>query len=582
VGGQLSDGAAAAVTQVARTGLPVLTLFAAFAVNAQEPRDTARRDSTRAEITVEPSAESPRVALQEFLTLTRAARYGDASIYLDAGDVTRAELAILARQLKSVLDRHLWIDLERVSPRAAGDTADGLAMELEHIGTVRMGTEPPAPIRLQRVMPNAEVSWRFSRSTVARIPTLYAALDNRWMLENLPEVLLRPGPFDILRWQWLALALLLALAGLLGSIISRLVRTALWRLVQRTRSEWDDAILTRVAGPLTAALTLALMALMLPWLDLFQPAEQASFRAIRVGLFLVFFWSLWRLVDVTRLVLSHTRWAHNSPSSRALLPLGARISKIMVLAIAAVAVLSLLGLPVASLIAGLGIGGLALALAAQKTVENLFGAFSIGVDQPFREGDFVKIEDFVGTVEAVGLRSSRFRTLDRTVITIPNGKLADMRLESFTARDRMRLATIIGLVYETTAAQMRDVLQGFEHVLRAHPKIWPDAVVVRFREFGASSLDIEIMAWFQTSEWSEFQLIRQEILLQFMDVVERAGSSIAFPTRTIHLGAEAIAAIANHRDESTAGSVVGDGGTSALRASSPHARGTTPNDSHRG
>jgi MscS family membrane protein len=265
------------------------------------------------------------------------------------------------------------------------------------------------------------------------------------------------------------------------------------------------------------------------------------------------------------------------------LPLGARISKIMVLAIAAVAVLSLLGLPVASLIAGLGIGGLALALAAQKTVENLFGAFSIGVDQPFREGDFVKIEDFVGTVEAVGLRSSRFRTLDRTVITIPNGKLADMRLESFTARDRMRLATIIGLVYETTAAQMRDVLQGFEHVLRAHPKIWPDAVVVRFREFGASSLDIEIMAWFQTSEWSEFQLIRQEILLQFMDVVERAGSSIAFPTRTIHLGAEAIAAIANHRDESTAGSVVGDGGTSALRASSPHARGTTPNDSgHRG
>jgi MscS family membrane protein len=183
----------------------------------------------------------------------------------------------------------------------------------------------------------------------------------------------------------------------------------------------------------------------------------------------------------------------------------------------------------------LGLGGLAFALAAQKTIENLFGAFSIGIDQPFREGDFVKIEDFVATVEAIGLRSSRFRTLDRTIITIPNGKLAEMRLESFTARDRLRLATVIGLEYQTTLSQMREVLSGFERVLRAHPKIWADAVVVRFREFAASSLDVEIMAWFKTADWSEFQLIRQEILLAFIEVVEHAGTSFAFPTQTLHV-----------------------------------------------
>jgi MscS family membrane protein len=147
----------------------------------------------------------------------------------------------------------------------------------------------------------------------------------------------------------------------------------------------------------------------------------------------------------------------------------------------------------------------------------------------------VKIEDFVATVEAIGLRSTRFRTLDRTIVTLPNGRLADMRLESFTARDRLRLATVIGLVYDTTSQQMREVLQGFERVLRAHPMIYADAVVVRFREFAASSLDIEIMAWFLTSNWAEFQLIRQEVLLQFMDVVERAGTSFAFPTQTLHI-----------------------------------------------
>jgi MscS family membrane protein len=217
------------------------------------------------------------------------------------------------------------------------------------------------------------------------------------------------------------------------------------------------------------------------------------------------------------------------------LPLSARIGKVVVAAIAIVGVLSLFGYPVASLVAGLGLGGLALALAAQKTVENLFGAFSIGVDQPFREGDFVKIEDFVGTVEAIGLRSTRFRTLDRTIITIPNGRLAEMRLESFTARDRLRFSAVIGRVYETTGPQMREVLAGFERVLRQHPRLWQDAVVVRFREFAASSLDIEVMAWFATADWGEFQVIRQEVLLQFMDVVAAAGTSMAFPTRTIHV-----------------------------------------------
>jgi MscS family membrane protein len=321
------------------------------------------------------------------------------------------------------------------------------------------------------------------------------------------------------------------------------VRAAFSRVVARTSTSWDDAVLDRLSAPLTVALTLAAASALLPWLALYAPAERMLYRIIRVALYGDFFWALWRLVDVVRQVLAGTRWAVASPTSRSLLPLGARITKVLVLALAAVAVLSMLGYPVASLVAGLGIGGLALALAAQKTVENLFGAFSIGVDQPFREGDFVKIDDFVGTVEQIGLRSSRFRTLDRTLVTLPNGRVADMRIESYAARDRLRFATVVGLAYETSVAQMREVLDGFERVLRDHPKLWPDTVVVRFREFAQSSLDIEIMAWFETQDWGEFQLIRQDILLQFMEVVEQAGTSIAYPTRTLHLGGETVDAL---------------------------------------
>jgi MscS family membrane protein len=260
-------------------------------------------------------------------------------------------------------------------------------------------------------------------------------------------------------------------------------------------------------------------------------------RALHTALYAAFLFAIVRLVDVVSRAIASSPWATSHPASRSLVPLGARAAKVVVFAIAVVALLADLGYPVTSLIAGLGIGGLALALAAQKTVENLFGAFSIGLDQPFREGDFVRIDDFVGTVEAIGLRSTRVRTLDRTLVTIPNGRLADMRVESYSVRDRMRLATTISLVYSTTSTQMRDVLAGLEKVLRAHPKIWPDAVVVRFKELSPSSLDIEVMAWFQTPDWGEFQLIRQEILLSFMATVEQAGTWFAHPTRTVHLRA---------------------------------------------
>jgi MscS family membrane protein len=228
---------------------------------------------------------------------------------------------------------------------------------------------------------------------------------------------------------------------------------------------------------------------------LYVPAEELAHDLLR-GLFLAnILWFCWRIVDVTAEISWDSPWSLQHPGSRALIPLARRAGKAVVSVAAVILFLSALGYPVTSLIAGLGLGGLAFALASQKTVENLFGAFSLGIDQPFREGDFVRIEELVGTVESLGLRSTKIRTLDRTLVSYPNGKLAEMRLETYSARDRLRLACTVGLVYETTEAQMRDVLANLERALREHPKIWPDTVVVRFKELAASSLDIEVMAW---------------------------------------------------------------------------------------
>ncbi|MGE3453629.1 MAG: mechanosensitive ion channel family protein [Kofleriaceae bacterium] len=273
----------------------------------------------------------------------------------------------------------------------------------------------------------------------------------------------------------------------------------------------------------------------IPWLQIENHVAGLVSSAITIATIVCALSIAFGIVDIARSILEQRAWAVDRPASRSLLVIGARFAKVTVVLLGVIIVLAQLGVSVASLIAGLGIGGLAVALAAQKTVENLFGTLSIGVDQPMREGDFVKIQDFVGTVEEIGLRSTRVRTLDRTLITIPNGDLANQRIESFTARDRIRLACVLSLLYKTTASQMRAVIADLERVLREHPKIWPDSIVVRFRELASSSLDIEVMAWFETVDWNEFQVIRQDVLLQFMEVVERHGAWFAHPTRTLHI-----------------------------------------------
>ena len=513
-------------------------LAASGTARAQQATDQAAEDGDAESTPVdEPVAQdSPRASLAQYLELCRASRYNDASGYLDLSRAEKSRGPELARRLKAVLDRYAWFDLSLISPHPEGNGEDRLPRGVDEIAQIPGPAGLPEPVRLVRR--NIEGGrWVFSSATVNRIDTWYARLDHHWLLEHLPTALLRPGPRDLLYWQWLAMPFLLLFALAIGYVANRLSRRILARIVMRTATRWDDEVLERIGGPLTFAWALAATYALLPWLGLYEPAEEFVYRWLRGGFFLVFFWTLARSIDITRQIIAESPWAVEHPASRSLLPLGARVAKVLILAIAIVALLSELGYSIASLIAGFGIGGLAVALAAQKTVENLFGAFSISADQPFREGDFVRIEDFVGTVEAIGLRSTRVRTLDRTVISIPNGKLAEMRLESYAARDRIRLACTIGVVYGTTAVQMREVLAEFERVLREHPKIWPEPadIVVRFKEFGASSLDIEVMAWFQTQDFNEFRAIRQDVLLQFMDVVEKAGSSFAFPTRTVHL-----------------------------------------------
>ncbi|MDX2091559.1 MAG: mechanosensitive ion channel family protein [Kofleriaceae bacterium] len=356
------------------------------------------------------------------------------------------------------------------------------------------------------------------------------------MTDWIPDSLRAVGPAGLTWLQWIAVGGTAPLAFILATIFARGLQWGVRRLTWRTHATLDDELLDAYAGPVRLLIALGIIRLALPFFALPPEADRMAIQIVLAGLAAVVVWSTLRTIDVVVRRTSDAEWVKQRPSSRSLLLLLGRIGKVVVVVIAMIMVLGSMGLPVSSLLAGLGIGGIALAFGAQKTVENVFGAIALGVDQPLREGDFVRIEDNVlGTVESLGLRSSRIRTLDRTVVALPNGRLSDMRIETFAVRDRCRLSETLGVVYATSARQLRAILDGFETVLRSHPKIWPDDVVVKFAKFGESSLDIEIMAWFQTGDYGEFRAYRQDVLLGFMDVVEREGSSFAFPTRTVHI-----------------------------------------------
>ena len=480
--------------------------------------------------------DSPRASVRRYIELAgvegdyaRAARY----LALDAGEKSRGPE--LARRLRAVLERRIDVHLDALSPEGEGASDDGLPPGVDKLGEIPDSRGRPDPVFLVRSHDEVGAYWAFSRQTVSRVGGWYDALPDRWIRERIPEQLQRYGPAQLMWWQWLALPALVVLALALGRGAGALSRATLFRLVRRTETRWDERLLERIAPALTLLWAVAAAAVLLRWLALLPAAERFA-RGWLGGIATVsVFWALWRAADVWASFLASRPGVIDNPSARSLVALLRNFAKAFVAAGGVLATLAAFGYPVTTVLAGLGIGGVALAFGAQKTVENLFGSVALAVDQPFRLGDFVKIEDFVGNVERIGMRSTQIRTLDRTLVSIPNGMLADMRVEDYASRDRIRLSCTIGLVYGTTRAQIESILAGMEQVLRAHALIWPDTVVVRFVSFGASSLDIEVMAWFRTSDYNVFRDCQQEVLFGFMRVVEDAGSSFAFPTRTVHV-----------------------------------------------
>jgi MscS family membrane protein len=337
-------------------------------------------------------------------------------------------------------------------------------------------------------------------------------------------------------WQWIGLLLLVLVAAALSWLIVVGLTRLLAPLIVRLAPQLHERLIQVVTGPARLAVALALFTPGMLALALAIPVREVLSGMVRALLIVTIAWALLRVVDVLAVVARERLALAGRSSAIGMVPLGTKAVKVVLLTLTGLAMLQNVGINVTGILAGLGIGGLAVALAAQKTVENLFGGVSLVVDQPVRVGDFCRFGDRVGIVEEIGLRSTRVRTLDRTVIAIPNAEFASLHLENFAVRDKVWFSTRLGLRYETTPDQLRWVLVEIRTLLYAHPRVEPDGARIRFVGFGAYSLDLEIFAYVRTTDFAEFLAIREDLYLRIMDIVAASGSGFAFPSQTTYLG----------------------------------------------
>lgn len=475
--------------------------------------------------------KSPRGAMTLFYERARHRDFDRAAELLRAPGRTIETPGVRARELYEVLLRRTGLELEALSDRAEGRLDDGLAPGVEEIARVG-GTngEGSQPVRLVRLTSG---SWVLARESLAKVPEWANGLQNRWLRERLPASLTGPGPLGLALWQWLALPLLalalFVLARLVGVGVGALSRA----LVRRTKAAVDDARLRAMRGPRDVGLFALGFYAVLPWVDLPTAVEQTLARAGAALGYLALLGLVLRAMDVLADLARESAYVRARPVTEGFLPLGTKLAKVTVFVIALATMLQWLGLPVASIVASLGVGGVAVALAAKTTVENLLGALALSADRAFRPGDLVRIDDLIGTVEHIGLRSTRIRTADRSVVAVPNGRLAELRIESLSARDRMRLAFVLVLPLETRTEALRAVLARVEACVKSQALVIAEDSSVLLRELTPAGIIIEVGTWFRTQDALAFAAGRQTLLLEVLEAVEHAGARLASPPQWV-------------------------------------------------
>jgi len=357
-----------------------------------------------------------------------------------------------------------------------------------------------------------------------------------FILDNFPG--LTTQLYGLPAWYWVSTILSLLLAIILASLLTKPISQLLALLFHQKESGDKSLFIDNLKGPIRLLTLLAIFVLVNLLIKNPDSEDHLMSVAIRLALFLTVTYLCYRLIDLGFSQLARKELGPRSKIGL-VLPLGRRIAKTLLMVVAFLLVLSQFGVDVSAFLVGLGVGGLAIALAAKNILENLFGGAVLSLDQPFQVGDYCKCGDILGYIEEIGIRSTRIRTLDRTLVTVPNSRLSEMSIENYMEREKIRLYATFRLDLVTPIAKIKDLLKAFERLLFADANFHHDTY--RLRLIGVSDLgyEIEIFAFAKTTDMAEFIAVREKFLYALFDKMHEYNIFLAYPgqttiTRTYH------------------------------------------------
>ncbi|HIP08024.1 MAG TPA: mechanosensitive ion channel family protein [Mariprofundaceae bacterium] len=338
--------------------------------------------------------------------------------------------------------------------------------------------------------------------------------------------------------QWLAALGILFVTVVLRRYFIALLHKVTRRLTQKTKTTLDDALLEAAEKPLSWLILLmgiwaAVMVIkptseVLPLLDIAE-------RLGRMASIVLIGWFLWRLIDGLAIYASSQAKETDSSLDDQLVPFISKTLKLFLVVTGILVVAQNMGYSISGLIASLGIGGIAVAMAAKDTIANLFGSVMLLIDRPFTVGDWIKTSQFEGVVEEIGFRSTRIRTFSQTLVNVPNSMLANMVVDNIDARSKRRIKMRIGITYATSTDKMQQAVAGIEQILKIHPGVDQDFSLVKFDNFDDSALSIFLYYFSKDKNWTAYLQVRQEVNMQIMELLETLGLEFAFPSQSLYI-----------------------------------------------
>ena len=476
---------------------------------------------------------TPHRSAQGFMTVVDTGDYETAAKYLDLrnlhGSATELTGAQLARRLYVIVNRANWLDIDDLIDDPAGRRNDNLPDYRDSIGIV-LHDGKETRLLMQKVPRGDGVRiWKVSNATVSLIPQLYETYGYPEYIEDLRRSLPNSTFLGYELFKWV----ILVAVGLFSYVIIFLLALAIRRFLGDSNAPSHRRTFRFLVLPF--GLWVIIIAVNSTATSLGAGETATAIQQVTPLPILITVWMIFAGMNLFSDIYANRLRDRDRPGAAVLLNPATNAVKLLIVVAAILIYMDKLGINISTVLAGLGIGGVAVALALQKPMENVFGAFMLFTQQAVRVGDFCRVGTETGTVEEIGLQTTRLRTLANTVIAIPNARLANEPIDNISARKKIRFRPTVRLRYDTTPEQLQQVLEGIRDLFSSHEHVLPDSQRVRFYEIADDALLIEANAYVDTTDWARYLELAEELNIGILDIVAAAGTSLSLPARTLHV-----------------------------------------------